>query len=149
MARYHMTSKGKIPFTADEELEADTRETEWAAGEFDRVKAGVQSKINALFDAEMAMLQGNVVQGEINTFPTQEKQAMAYQADNEAVTPLLSGLVAIRGNGLTVAELAIRVLAHAAAYEDVLGRVMGKKHTFEDQIKTAKNVEDLNAIVVV
>ena len=35
--RFRATSKGNIPFTAQEELEADQREAEWLAGEADRL----------------------------------------------------------------------------------------------------------------
>lgn len=33
MTRYHATAEGNVPFTAEEEAEADQREAEWAAGE--------------------------------------------------------------------------------------------------------------------
>ena len=40
--RYHTTTKGNIPFTAEEELEADLREAEWLAGQADRdIKAKI------------------------------------------------------------------------------------------------------------
>jgi hypothetical protein len=35
--RFHATSEGNIPFTPEEELEADLREAEWLAGEADRL----------------------------------------------------------------------------------------------------------------
>lgn len=42
--RYHATAEGNIPFTAEEELEADQRESEWNAQAKTRLKARVTSK---------------------------------------------------------------------------------------------------------
>ena len=44
MTRYHATSEGNIPFTAEEEAEWDVKDTAWEAGAFDRTKDELQSK---------------------------------------------------------------------------------------------------------
>ena len=46
MPRYHATSKGNIPFTAEEEAEWDAQEAEWEAGADDRAAEEVRAKRN-------------------------------------------------------------------------------------------------------
>ena len=48
MARYKATSKGNIPYTAQEEAETDAREAAWAAGESDRKAAALRTERNGL-----------------------------------------------------------------------------------------------------
>lgn len=48
MTRYHATSNGNVPFTAEEEAEFDAMEAEWAAGANDRVAAEVRTERDAL-----------------------------------------------------------------------------------------------------
>jgi hypothetical protein len=44
MNRVHATSKGNIPFTAEEEAEWDAMEAEWEAGADDRAAAAVRKE---------------------------------------------------------------------------------------------------------
>jgi len=113
---------------------------------FDDLKIQTLEKINDLFAKETAAIKGGVMQEEIDTFNTQEKEALAYQSDNTAIVPLISGLASVRG--LTVAELAERVLAHAEAYKFAIAQVMGKKHALEDMVDAAVDIDDLKNIVV-
>ena len=45
--RYHATSEGNIPFTAEEEAQRDAEEAAWAAGANDRKAAEVRAERNA------------------------------------------------------------------------------------------------------
>ena len=114
--------------------------------QFNCAKEAKQTEINSQFKASTALIKAGIAQEEIDTFGTQESEALAYQADNLATVPLLTGLAAVRN--MTVSELAIRVLAHAAAYKTAMGEVMGKKHALEDQVKAALTVEELEKINV-
>ena len=44
MTRYHTTSNGNVPFTAEEEAEWDAMEAEYAAGANDRAAAQVREE---------------------------------------------------------------------------------------------------------
>lgn len=48
MTRYHATSEGNIPFTAEEEAEWEAGEATYAAGADDRAAEEARSKRNAL-----------------------------------------------------------------------------------------------------
>jgi len=122
------------------------QEAAFLANEFNSLKESIQASINSLFTSETIVVKGNVMQEEIDTFQTQEKEALAYQADNQTSVPLLSGLAAIRN--ITVAELVNRVLTNATNYKAAMVQIMGKKHKLEDQLRAATTIEDLKAIVV-
>jgi hypothetical protein len=47
MARFHATSEGNIPFTAEEELARDAEEAAWAAGANDRKAVEVRTERSA------------------------------------------------------------------------------------------------------
>lgn len=51
MTRFHATDKGNVPFTAEEELERDREEAEWAAKKVDEEKAqaiaAIKDEMNA------------------------------------------------------------------------------------------------------
>lgn len=44
MTRYHTTSNGNVPFTAEEEAEWDAKEAAWVAGADDRAAAEVRKE---------------------------------------------------------------------------------------------------------
>tara|TARA_B110000971_G_C19970166_1_gene482180 strand:+ start:543 stop:824 length:282 start_codon:yes stop_codon:yes gene_type:complete len=51
MPRYHTTSNGNVPFTAEEETARDTEEAAWTAGADDRAAADARDKRNDLLAA--------------------------------------------------------------------------------------------------
>jgi len=51
MTRYHATSKGNVPFTAEEETARDAEEAAWTAGADDRLAADARDKRNGLLAA--------------------------------------------------------------------------------------------------
>jgi len=77
------------------------------------------------FLAEAAVVQDDYTQAEINTFPTQEAEAVAYTADNTANTPLLDAL--ILESGEAKADLVARVTVKAAALKAAMGAAIGRK----------------------
>ena len=124
------------------------QEAIFLAKEFENAYARKQQEINTLFNVESDVLKGTAQPIEIDSFPTQEKEALAYQADSQADVLLLTGLASAR-EGIDVPELVQRVLANAHTYKLYLGQIMGKKHRYEDQLKEAKTMTDLENIEVV
>ena len=51
MTRYHATSKGNVPFTAEEETARDAEEATWTAAADDRAAADAREKRNDLLAA--------------------------------------------------------------------------------------------------
>ena len=146
MTRYKATRGGQIPFTPEEEAEADAREAAAQLTELDDAKAEKQTQIDALFQGQMKVLRGTVLPEEVDTFLVQEREARAWVTDNTADIPFVTALAAARG--LTIAELVPRILAKADYYTDLSATVMGNKHRLEDLLDNAETVEAVHAIVV-
>lgn len=77
--------------------------------------------------------------GEIRSWDQQRAEATAYTADNTASTPLLSAIATARG--ITVSQLATKVLANAEAYESAYGTLLGKYQKNKDTLASI-NLED-------
>lgn len=69
-------------------------------------------------------------EGERRSWDQQRSEAVAYTADNTVSTPLLSVIAEARG--ITVTELAERVLANAAEYDVAYGTLLGKYQKNKD-----------------
>ena len=108
-------------------------------------KARKLAEINAACDAALAALTASYPSSELLTFDKQEAEARALLADPEAATPFLTPLAAARG--MTVEELARKVIAKADAFTTASGHVIGLRQKDEDRLKAAQSVEDVAAIV--
>lgn len=84
------------------------------------------AEIDAAFDKAVAALTVGWPVHEQQTWPKQETEARALQADANAPTPMLSSIAATRG--LTTAELATRVLRDADAFTNASARYVGMRH---------------------
>lgn len=74
----------------------------------------------------------------------QEAQALAHLADPDAETPMLATMAAIRG--ITVTDLANRVVANAATFREEGAKLMGLRQALEEQIAAATTVEQVLAV---
>ncbi len=91
-----------------------------------------QVEINDNYNQKIIAIIGRIPQYEIDTWPKQEAQALAWQADNNAVVPFIQNLAEERG--LELADLVVRILAKAAAFEDLSSKALGQKHAAEDAL---------------
>jgi len=123
------------------------QETIFLSKEFETSKTNKLKEINELFKVETDVIKGGVMQEEVDTFGTQEAEALAYQIDPSSETPVLTSLALIRG--MEKSELVIRVIGHANAYKTAISTSMGKKHSYEDEVKLAKTLDDLLDIEVI
>ncbi len=83
-------------------------------------------------------------QAEIDSFSRQEAEALAYQADHKAPTPMLSQIAENRG--VTLEELVVKVLEKSAQFAVAMGAVIGIRQGFEDRILAAQTQEELEQI---
>lgn len=81
---------------------------------------------------------------EIQSWPQQVKEAEALSADPQFVAPLLTAIAEARG--LSVTELASRVLSKMNAYAAASGTLIGHRQMIESLIDLAETVEDINRI---
>ena len=93
--------------------------------ETERAKQVEVKVIESDFEAEVAQITSGYSQSEIDSWPNQLEEALAWQADNNANTPLMDA--AIAQNGRTKSEHAGRILTNSALYKVAFGNALGKK----------------------
>lgn len=65
MTRYHATEQGNIPFTIEEEVEADQRESEWLSLQADRSREAAKAARAAAVDSiKVTVVSGKVFDGD-------------------------------------------------------------------------------------
>ena len=96
-----------------------------------------QSEITQKFKAAMSPITGIYTDEDIASFPTQEAEAKAWQADNTAATPFIDGLLANRPS-VDKATLVQRIIDNATTYKAVAGPAIGKKQHYEDLLYALK-----------
>lgn len=78
------------------------------------------------------------------TFDQQEREAIAYLADNTVATPTLTPIANARG--LSVQLIAEKVVAKAGAFRSLAAAIAGQRQAYEDQLQTAVDNNDADAI---
>ncbi|MDY2584173.1 hypothetical protein [Helicobacter sp.] len=123
------------------QYQADKAET------LQRTKAQMQETLENAFNLAFKGLVGEPNTNEILSWATQEAEARAFNAGNNANdAPFLSILAKQRG--LTLRALASKVLEKAAGYKEKGAKLLGMKQAFSDSIEQAKSIEDLNKIQI-
>lgn len=95
-------------------------------------------------DALKAGLLVGYPQTEIDSFYRQEKEALAWQADNKAETPMLKKIAELRGVPFEV--LVEKVIEKANILADTIGSIIGIRQKTEDRINAATEQTELDAI---
>ena len=83
-------------------------------------------------------------QTEIESFYRQEKEALAWQADHNAETPMLKQISLLRGVPFEI--LVQKVIEKSEMFAMVIGAIIGQRQQLEDRILTATKPEELEAI---
>ncbi|WP_273152867.1 hypothetical protein [Methylophaga thiooxydans] len=96
-----------------------------------------QSEIVQKFKQAMSPVTSLYTAEEIASFPTQEPEALAWDADNTAPTPLIDGILAERSS-VDKPTLVQRIINNAATYKSVAGPAIGKKQDYEDLLYALK-----------
>lgn len=103
------------------------------------VKEQAQAELVHIFEQRAEAIAGKYPWFERDTWQDQEAEALAYLADPNAPTPVLTKIATPRG--ITVAELAQRVIANAAAWRAVAPDLCGQRQAASDQIEDAETPE--------
>lgn len=83
-------------------------------------------------------------QVEIDSFYRQEKETLAWQADNDAPTPMLAQIAAARGIELDV--LIGKVVEKPARLTVAVDAIIGKRQQLEDRLNTIETAPALDAL---
>lgn len=131
------TGERKVVDLSSEEIdEANTRTLAAAPGE------GVAA-VNAAFEAAAARLTVSYPPSERLTWPIQEGEALAWNADNNALTPYIDALSGARG---IPRELYLqKTLAKVQAFRAASALMVGTRQKALDKIAAAQDVAGINA----
>ena len=113
--------------------------------DLDQVKANAQQELVSIFERKAEEIAGRYPWFERDTWLQQEAEALAYQADPNTSTPVLTGIATQRS--ITVAELAQRVIANTAAWRAVAPELCGQRQAASDQIEAAETEEQVEQIM--
>lgn len=107
-------------------------------------KAAKFAEIDADFEAAVSALTAGWPQHEIQTWSKQEAEARALAADSSSPTPMLATIAATRG--LTVAELAQRVIRDADAFTNASAYYVGLRHKARQMVQSLPDSGDINRL---
>ncbi|NXZ84637.1 hypothetical protein HZI61_05480 [Haemophilus influenzae] len=134
--------------SAAHELNLDTLTWEISAEKqtalFVQRKEGLLNKLADKADQLKNGLLAGYPQTEIESFYRQEKEALAWQADHNTPTPMLSQIAQNRGVPLEV--LISKVIEKSAQFAVVIGIIIGQRQAFEDRLLALKTPEELTAL---
>ena len=106
-----------------------------------------ESLLNKLADKADLLKNGLLVgypQTEIESFYRQEKEALAWQADHNTPTPMLSQIARVRGVPLDL--LIEKVIEKSAQFAMAIGIMIGQRQAFEDRLLALKTPEELTLL---
>lgn len=109
------------------------------------MKALLRKILDDVYDKRFSQINLPVSKLEEISWAQQRSEAEAYVADNSVVTPLLTSLAQSRG--ITVNEMANRVISAIAAYNQEVATLLAKKQLVETEIKSCAGIEQLNILI--
>ena len=111
---------------------------------FAEQKESLIAQLASKTDALKAWLLVGYPQTEIDSFYRQEKEALAWQADHNAETPMLKQIALLRGVPFEI--LVQKVIEKSEMFAMVIGAIIGQRQQLEDRILTATKPEELETI---
>lgn len=131
--------------TSNLRWEDDWPEPKWVeTATLDDLKAAKLAELAVAFSKSMQAVKAGYAEEEVLSWSKQEAEAVAYTASAATAVPLLSGIADARG--ITVDDLAGRVLAKAQAWAVLSGAMIGKRQACEDAVNAATTIEEVRAI---
>jgi hypothetical protein len=108
-------------------------------------RSAAVSRNNFAYNVATHLITADYPQLEKDTWPTQDKEIKAYQADPEnALTPWIDTAATVRG--LERIDYINRTIAKVALFEQVSAYLTGLRQKYEDQIKAATSVAAVEAL---
>lgn len=119
---------------------SDNKKTEFTK----RKKENLLNELSDKADKIKNDLLAGYPQTEIESFYRQEKEALAWRADNNAETPMLKQVAMVRGVPFDV--LVEKVIEKASQFAVAIGLIIGQRQAFEDRLLATNTLEELTAL---
>lgn len=115
---------------------------------FNTAFAGKLSANNTAYEVATLAITSNYPQMEKDTWPTQDKEIKGWVADPEnALTPWIDIAASVRG--IPREEYLQRTLVKTQQFEQISAYLTGLRQKYEDQIKAATSVDEIEQIQLV
>lgn len=111
---------------------------------FAQQKEGLLNKLADKADQLKNSLLVGYPQTEIESFYRQEKEALAWQADHNTPTPMLSQIA--QNRGVPFGILVEKVIEKSSQFAVAIGIIIGQRQAFEDRLLALKTPEELTAL---
>lgn len=124
----------------------DTRAftAEELASTLEQKKLSKKQEIRAGYEEDLSSILNEYTDAETKTWDKQEEEARAYTADNTASVPMLEAIALAKG--VTVGDVAARVIANADAWIQISGTATGKRQALEEAVDAATTIADVEAV---
>ena len=110
----------------------------------EEAKANLLSLINFFFEREIGYLQGDVTQGEVDTWSEQLREAKEYNQNPKATLPLLTQIAKERN--MDIKTLASKIITKNTEHNEKKGKLIGYRQKLEKEIQSVKDLESLKKI---
>lgn len=110
-----------------------------------RAKAAKIASFNGPFEIAAAQIKAGYPSSEVESWPIQEKEALAWDANNAELTPYIDSLASARG--IPRDQYLIKTIAKVNAFRAASAAIIGKRQRLEDAAKAAATLDALRAIV--
>lgn len=134
-SEYHIFDVKSKSFKVSDEMKSEF---------FKRKKESALNTLANKADAIKSGLLAGYPQTEIESFYRQEKEALAWQANNKADTPMLKQIARIRNIPFEV--LVQKVIEKSEQFALAVGMIIGQRQAFEDRLLATKTLEELTAL---
>lgn len=125
------------------ELDTDSK-NKTDAEEFSNYRQVLIQRLRSVAEKASQPLLDEYPAVEVNSFPIQKAEALAYKAGENLNPTFLSRLAKERG--IPLDELVEKVLKKTTLYETLTGEIAGKRQFIMDKFDHAKTMDDLKAI---
>ena len=129
---------GKIEYDAEAERDPAAELSAAKAAKQTQAATAAQAFVNAASDVD------NVPDFELQTWPLQSAEALAWGDNNSAATPMLDTIAAARN--IDRVALIKKALKKARAYRLLTAHVAGQRQAIEAAINAAANLDALDAV---
>lgn len=119
---------------------SDNKKTEFTK----RKKENLLNELSDKADKIKNDLLAGYPQTEIESFYRQEKEALAWQTNNKADTPMLKQIARIRNIPFEV--LVQKVIEKSEQFALAVGVIIGQRQAFEDRLLATNTLEELTAL---
>ena len=119
---------------------SDNKKTEFTK----RKKENLLNELSDKADKIKNDLLAGYPQTEIESFYRQEKEALAWQTNNKADTPMLKQIARIRNIPFEV--LVQKVIEKSEQFALAVGVIIGQRQAFEDRLLATNTLEEINAL---